>query len=174
MGLEETVKAAGQEAGTGIKPIYDEKAGKIKKKLIKILETLEKDVSRLKSQAEQLEKLQDIPLNENEKNFAAWDYKSKVGKKEKWIKYWLGRAMEFGMDKDAEIVKSIFPDTYVKISDYVVSRCQMYHVAPYILRIEAGLVEPAVTPAPTSPILPNQAEPSKLSETEQKSAAAGG
>jgi len=173
MGLEETVKAAGPEAGTGVKPIYDEKAGKIKKKLIKILETLEKDVSRLKSQAEQLEKLQDIPLNENEKNFAAWDYKSKVVKKERWIKYWLGRAIEFGMDKDAEIVKSIFPDTYVKISDYVVSRCQMYRVVPYIQRVEVGIIEPAVAPVPIS-ILPNQAEPSKPSETEQKSSAAGG
>jgi len=174
MGLEETVKAAGQEAGTGIKPIYDEKAGKIKKKLIKILETLEKDVSRLKSQAEQHEKPQDMTLNENEKNFAAWDYKSKVGKKEKWIKYWLGRAIEFEMDKDPEIVKSIFPDTYVKISDYIVSRCQMYRVVPYIQRVEARIVEPAVTPVPTPSILPDQADIPKSSETEQKSSAAGG
>lgn len=173
MGLEETVKAAGQETSAEIRPVYDEKAGKIKKKLIKILETLEKDVSRLKSQAEQHETPHDMTLNENEKNFVAWDYKSKVGKKEKWIKYWLGRAVEFGMDKDAEIVKSIFPDTYVKISDYIVSRCQMYQVVPYIQKVEAGIIEPAVTPVPIS-ILPVQAEPSKPSETEQKSAAAGG
>lgn len=141
------------------------------KRIINSLERLVRDISLLSQEAEKHEA--EMKLNHEETNFSSWDYKARIERKERWIKYFLGKALELGLDKGGEIVESIIPDAHVKISDYIVSRCQMYQVMPYMQRIEAGLVEPAVAPAPTS-ILPSQIEQVKPSEPEQKFAAAGG
>ena len=140
------------------------KNGKIakKKKIIKLLEECLLDISRLRTDAEKCEKPQDMQLSKDESNFAAWDYKGKIARKERWVCYFLGKALELEMDKDNDVIPSIFPDRLVKCSEYIITRCQQYGIGKY-----------SQQDAPSHPTEVIYIESAKQQQEGQQSSAAG-
>lgn len=119
----------GQEFVDGLTLRFDGSI-KDKTKLVNILESMSDDFLVVKEKLHALE-TSDNGMDETVRNLAINGYKENIGRKDEWIRYCLGNAVQFKLDEDKEVVASITPKGSRWVNEYVTGLCEYFGIVPH-------------------------------------------
>jgi hypothetical protein len=160
----------GQEFVDGLTLRFDGSI-KDKTKLVNILESMSDDFLVVKEKLHALE-TSDNGMDETVRNLAINGYKENIRRKDEWIRYCLGNAVQFKLDEDKEVVASITPKGSRWVNEYVTGLCEYFGIAPHdkIKTTQMMRASKIVNfePDSSAPIPVVQHEPEATGASEQK------